>query len=151
MTAPTAQEDLVQLAYVSAATVAFDGTRLKTLLSKARANNAGLGITGMLLFHQGWFLQVLEGPTAAVTAVISRIEKDSRHNRLMVLTRRPLSGRSFGDWSMGLMKTDSNALKGAAGLNDLLADGVATFATDPERLHRFLQGFRDGLWRQTLS
>jgi hypothetical protein len=120
------------------------------LLHKARTSNAQLGVSGLLLFHTGAFLQVLEGSPEVVAALFAKIERDKRHDRVVLLQRRAVSERSFSGWGMGLMKTDSKALTAVPGLNDFLMGGVLSLAEDSERLARLLDGFRAGLWRQNI-
>jgi len=52
----------VPLVYVSSATELFSDTQLENLLLRSRQNNSTLGITGMLLYKDGNFMQCLEGP-----------------------------------------------------------------------------------------
>ena len=79
---------VMQLVYASGATVKFDQLQLKDLLVKARKNNQALGLSGLLLYEAGSFLQVLEGPAAQVAMMFKRIEKDPRHGRVMMLLKR---------------------------------------------------------------
>ncbi|MCA9738410.1 MAG: BLUF domain-containing protein, partial [Gemmatimonadetes bacterium] len=72
-----------------------------TLLEGARATNTRLGVTGLLLFHEGSFIQVLEGPPDVVEALYARIETDPRHGGALVLSRGLVEERSFGEWRMG--------------------------------------------------
>lgn len=100
--------DLYNLVYVSAASRPFAERDLVDLLEQAREKNAKLGITGMLLFRDGAFMQALEGTKDHVKAVFEKIEKDERHECIVVLYEGPIKSRSFPDWSMGF-KTPSEA------------------------------------------
>ncbi|WP_076858189.1 BLUF domain-containing protein [Bradyrhizobium mercantei] len=71
-----------------------------TILAQSRAKNARLGVTGALLFSEGYFCQVLEGEQAAVENIFSAIECDPRHRDVTLLTFRPATPRRFPDWSM---------------------------------------------------
>ena len=77
--AASEEEFVLQLGYASAATVEFSDDDLRELLAKSRSNNMAAGITGMLLYHEGSFLQVLEGPSEAVEHLYARIRRDKRH------------------------------------------------------------------------
>jgi hypothetical protein len=145
------EERLIQVVYASRATVACDGPFLSALLEKARRRNGELGVSGVLLYHTGAFLQVLEGAPEVVTGLYGKIERDRRHDRIVILNRRAVAERSFSEWSMGLMKTDSKVMKGAPGLNEFLMGGVLNLAEDSERLSKILDGFRRGLWRQNIG
>ena len=64
------------------------------------ANNRQVAITGLLLVHEGYFLQVLEGPAEAVMTTYGRISRDTRHSEAKVLEAGPADARSFADWNM---------------------------------------------------
>ncbi len=67
---------LHQLVYISAAEHDFPEKELQELLAKARENNSKLDISGMLLFHEGSFIQALEGEKAAVESLYNKIGQD---------------------------------------------------------------------------
>ena len=97
----TRPEALERLVYCSRARV--DTASLQTiseLLGVSQRNNARDGLTGALAINDGWFLQVIEGPAPAIDALLRRLGTDPRHADLEVLSRRPVSGRLFPDWSM---------------------------------------------------
>ena len=74
---------------------------LKFLLQQSRATNARLHITGLLLYGNGCFLQVLEGEEQDVQRVYARIRADSRHAHVVLLADGPIQARIFQGWSMG--------------------------------------------------
>jgi len=91
--------DLLQILYIS--TVSPKETvDLNAILTVARRNNKALDITGLLMFNGKRFLQVIEGPTASVEQTFARIQRDSRHRAHVVLSRKAVDRREFGDWSM---------------------------------------------------
>jgi hypothetical protein len=94
-------DDIFSLTYLSEGTVPFSKTDLRELLIKARENNSKLGITGMLLFKGGNFLQVLEGEKEKVLALYDRVAQDRRHARITILFQGVSKKRDFADWSMG--------------------------------------------------
>lgn len=63
-------------------------------------NNRDVAISGLLLAHQGWFLQVLEGPRAAVAATYARISGDPRHDAPRALSEGAAAHREFAEWYM---------------------------------------------------
>lgn len=81
----------------------------------------------MLLYHEGSFLQVLEGAAENVEMLFERIGRDPRHRRVMVLLRRSIDARQFQDWSMGFVDVKSVAA-GLPGYSDFLQHG-----NDPAR------------------
>ena len=81
---------------------------LNDILAASRRNNAKVGVTGMLLFIEGGFMQVLEGEDRCVTETYARICNDKRHWSITVLLDRD-APRTFGAWSMGFEKPSAIA------------------------------------------
>src|ERR1700761_2353752 len=78
---------MYQIVYTSEGTVDFSSDDLRQLLAVARANNKISLLTGMLVFCDHQFLQVLEGNMADVVRTYDRIATDPRHDNLMALYR----------------------------------------------------------------
>ena len=95
----------LQLIYTSIATGPFSKDQLDTLLVKARAHNHSLNISGMLVYDDGFFIQVLEGPEKEVEELFNVIGKDRRHNTVRLLLRHQIEAKEFEDWSMGFVDT----------------------------------------------
>ena len=92
---------MYRLVYVSAATAPFSKFDLLTLLTKAREKNDACGITGMLLYKDGDFLQLIEGEHSAVKALFDIIKSDPRHSGTIVVEEEETDERLFDSWSMG--------------------------------------------------
>jgi hypothetical protein len=92
---------LVRLMYASRAAPAVDQEELVAILRKSKAHNPALGITGVLCFSQGIFLQVLEGGRGAVNRLYNRIAADPRHGDVELLSYAEIGERRFAGWSMG--------------------------------------------------
>ncbi len=90
---------LTQLTYASRP-FGFDAAMLSGILLDARRCNARDGITGLLICRADLYLQLLEGPEAAVDAAYRRIAADDRHMDLRLLTRRRVENRLFPEWAM---------------------------------------------------
>jgi len=95
---------LVQLVYRSRSKI--DGKEYDRLLATCQRNNPKRGITGVLITHAGWFLQVLEGPAEEVSGLVSQIEADPRHSNVLLLRLSSVRSRDFGDWSMASVAVD---------------------------------------------
>lgn len=92
---------LVRLMYVSRAADSVNQNELVAILKKSKANNVGVGVTGVLCFSAGIFLQVIEGGRSAVSALYNRIANDPRHHDVVLLSYEEVNERSFAGWSMG--------------------------------------------------
>ena len=96
---------MVQIIYASAATKPFTREDLVELLKVARSGNMAADISGMLLYHSGSFLQVLEGPEKNVEELYNKIQQDPRHNKCLLILRESVQKKEFENWSMGFVDT----------------------------------------------
>jgi hypothetical protein len=139
---------LAQIIYTSSATVPFSEKPLVDLLAKARRNNHALNISGMLVYDEGFFIQVLEGPEKDVDALFARIGKDPGHCNVRLLLRQQLTEKEYDEWSMGFVDT--------ADLNEQVA-GYLPYRTlsqtirDKTRARKLIQMFQAGQWRQAVK
>ena len=92
---------LVRLMYASRAADSVSQDELVAILRKSKANNPGIGVTGVLCFSSGIFLQVLEGGRNAVSKLYNHIAVDPRHHDVVLLSYEEIGERSFSGWSMG--------------------------------------------------
>lgn len=134
--------------YASGASVPFDSADLHRLLAVSRRNNAELGVTGVLLFHEGAFLQVLEGPEEAVERLYDRIRADGRHHDCRLLFRGDFEERRFDGWSMGFVRLRADEVASVPGFVDFFRSGVRSLdlVADAPRVIRVLEGFAEGRW-----
>ncbi len=91
---------MYSLIYRSVARESFSKPLIYKMLSEAREFNAAHGITGCLLYHQGQFIQLLEGAYDEVQSLFERIQKDERHHQVEVLEKEVVTDRIFDKWSM---------------------------------------------------
>ena len=73
---------------------------LHRIVAVSIGNNRTADISGLLVAHEGWFLQVIEGPEPNIAALMARIGKDPRHRGVKVLSHAPAESRLFQDWNM---------------------------------------------------
>ncbi len=92
---------LVRLLYVSRLADASKPEHIEEILTTSRAHNPALGITGILCYGAGIFLQAIEGGRDAVSELYNHICKDTRHKDVVLLDFEEISERRFGGWTMG--------------------------------------------------
>ena len=92
---------LVRLMYASRATESVNQDELMAIVRKSKANNPSIGVTGVLCYSAGIFLQVLEGGRSPVSALYNKIAQDRRHHDVVLLSYEEIGERSFAGWSMG--------------------------------------------------
>lgn len=137
---------LKRIIYVSSAVGAISAHALDAILSATRERNAAADISGLLLYHDGCFFQVLEGPDAAITETYARIAQDARHTGIILMTSTPITERAFGAWSMAYLPAADLSLAQKDGLTTLRARTGADFtgcAKTQVSINSFLGMFRE--------
>ena len=135
---------MVSLVYASAAVSLFSEDDLVALLNRSRETNTRLKLSGMLLYKDGNFLQVLEGPEDAVQYLFKAICADNRHRGVLRLIKERINERRFADWAMAfrnLNRPNFEDLPGySAFMNERLDPEI--FHSSPSRAQRLLDMFR---------
>lgn len=91
---------LVRLLYASRA-VDTRPEAIEAILAQSRQHNPSCGITGILCYGGGVFLQAIEGGRMAISALYGLIQKDTRHQDVVLLDYEEILERRFGGWTMG--------------------------------------------------
>jgi hypothetical protein len=144
---PLAAVTLIHRIYSSRATAPICDADIEALLQTSRRNNLARDITGMLLFIEGSFFQVLEGEEAEVSRVFDTIARDARHDRVTQIISEPIAERSFADWSMGFAAVARTDAKQLVGENDFFASAACLERINPGRARKLLVAFGAGRWR----
>jgi len=143
--------ELIHLIYSSAATHAFSQEDLSQLLTKARFKNEKLSVTGMLLYAEGSFFQVLEGPPDVVDALFTMIKNDERHGKVTVIIRESIAKRAFANWTMGYADVTPEEADELVGANDFFSTGHSFAKMEEGRAKKLLAAFKQGRWRSRLT
>lgn len=121
---------LYEVLYVSTLSIDQPLSAIAAIASRARVNNRARGITGLLVFDGSRFGQLLEGPEAAVRALMERIRDDPRHIYVEVLHDAPLPQRRFQQFSLAFSTLeDEHALEKLESLRG--PNAVLTFCALP--------------------
>lgn len=140
-----------QKVYISCAAAGMPQSSIEDILSVSLRNNARDGLTGLLIAHEGSFLQVLEGDAKLVERCYKRIERDPRHHSLIPLFDQESAERTFPSWRMGFARPDAlsaparDAVIGLYALHDerfLAVSGHAPNAKARALISSFLGSFR---------
>jgi hypothetical protein len=134
---------MFQLFYKSSETDLFTWPWQRAdMLAKSNAKNERLGITGMLLYRRGSFLQALEGEEEVVRALAATISADPRHDEFLIFRSGPAKARAFPDWSMGFR--DLSAVQEAQLTDYLYLETQARsghLVTDPGAVGKLVRAF----------
>ena len=134
---------LHEIVYVSLACEEMSTAQLQAILQTSRVHNGQAGITGMLIYFEREFVQLLEGEADEVTALYDRIAEDRRHQQVYKLWDEPISERSFAGWSMAFLdQALIEAVPGTA-LPSWLGEGLRTAVKDSSTGKKMLTRLRD--------
>jgi hypothetical protein len=120
---------LVQLIYVSSEKRPLSDDELDKILESCVRQNTLSGVTGMLLYSEGNFLQVLEGSEAAIEETYQRICQDARHTNFFLLSKEEIPQREFSAWQMGFRRLSKLDAKNSPDYAPLFENGF-----DPQQL-----------------
>ena len=112
---------MIQVSYVSGVANPISAEQLLALLMQCRRNNAAQGVTGMLLYGNGKFLQAIEGEEQVIDDLIATIWADPRHQKIKLLSRRSISRREYADWSMAFERISDEGYWKVEGLKSFAA------------------------------
>lgn len=133
----------MQLIYHSTASQLMSEETLEQLLSQSQENNKANNISGLLIYDDGSFIQVIEGSEKDLTNLLAKLYKDPRHKNFYEMNREYIEKRDFSEWSMGFRNskdlkeeafTSIMQLSGNERLNKLMAIFHKAYALD-RRLH----------------
>lgn len=133
--------------YSSTATGVFKEDEIPGLLEQIRQANGACGVTGMLLYIEGSFFQVLEGEPAVIDALIQKIQTDPRHARITIIIREPIPERGFREWTMGFETIGLSQAGALLGENDFFESAACVARLNAGRAKKLLSAFRVGRWR----
>ncbi len=133
---------MLSLTYFSTSTGPLGREQLVDLLAYSRSNNERVGLTGMLLYADGSFVQTLEGPDDVVEEAFRRIAGDVRHRSVSVALRDQITERFYPDWSMGFREISRAESETMPGFTDYLDTKNAPRQPGASRAEVFHRAFR---------
>jgi hypothetical protein len=136
-----------RLIYSSAATGEMSRADLEQMLEESRIRNLRRDITGVLVFVDGVFLQVLEGERDDVEDLMGSIRCDPRHHDIKVFHEEEIDRRAFPTWRMAYLSPRAEDVSAWAGLEGTASveSVLATLRSDPNRVPRVLVGLVEAL------
>jgi hypothetical protein len=130
------------ITYVSAAVKILSQEALLNLLQRSRDNNAVFGISGLLLYKNGNFIQTIEGPEQHVRQLYNNICNDKSHHRMITIFDESIEERAFPQWSMGFLNLGQNEVPGYTDFLSEKAD-LTAFWERPYPAKQLLYSFRE--------
>lgn len=102
----TNKEPLVELVYTSHSISDLNDEDVSEILRGAHEKNKELGITGVLVYYNGEFMQLIEGTTTAINLLFQSISHDARHYNIKLVSYLEISERHFDNWEMGFVNDE---------------------------------------------
>ncbi|MGM0531432.1 MAG: BLUF domain-containing protein [Bacteroidota bacterium] len=112
--------NLIHIVYVSFAYKALSEKELEALLTGIRKKNEQRNVTGLLLYNDLNFIQVIEGTEETIHNLFKAIEQDTRHTNVVKLLEESIENRAFPDWSMGFRRISKKQTSRIPGFSDFL-------------------------------
>lgn len=132
------------LVYTSVANQKMSDENLKDLLKVIRDKNKRSNVTGMLLYLDPFFLQVLEGEETTLNNTFNSIKEDSRHYKVSLIYKKPIFERVFSNWTMGFNRLNDKELESAEGFSDFWQRPTSEFFNNsPNAVEKLLDSFRN--------
>lgn len=137
------------LLYASSGIREFGPDDINDILEVSRRNNAEAGVSGMLLYAMGNFIQYIEGEEREIDLLYARIADDPRHRQITVLNEGGTDVRQFPDWTMGYKPLDREDLDriGRFDLNRDSLDARLTGEMPKVVVGMMRQFYRTSYWR----
>jgi Sensors of blue-light using FAD len=130
-----------QIIYSSEAATPMQTDDLQALLDHARRSNGAKGITGALVYAEGMFLQILEGDKVVLQGLMTKIQRDVRHENVFVLRKGEVPTAIFGGWKMAYVSATPKQVAKWAGIgaaNDT-TESLSETAEEQNRTAQFAQ------------
>ncbi|HEX8425858.1 BLUF domain-containing protein [Hymenobacter sp.] len=102
---------MIHIVYISRAVRPLSDQDLQLLLDQCRRDNARHNVTGVLFYSHGNIAQLIEGEAEMLEPLFEKIARDGRHSNVVKLVSKPISVRSFSDWSMAFHPLESTGFE----------------------------------------
>lgn len=106
---------MIHIVYMSRAVRPLSDQDLQALLDQCRRDNAARNVTGVLFYSHGNIAQLIEGDAEVLEPLFDIISRDGRHSNVTKLVDKPISTRSFEDWSMAFHPLEPSGFEALQG------------------------------------
>ena len=110
----------MHIVYVSFSFKDLTEIDLENLLADIRKRNKLQKVTGLLLYNDGTFIQLIEGKTRIIKNLFEKIKNDKRHSDVVLLLDESIKKRAFPDWTMGYYKLNREQSGKIPGYSDFM-------------------------------
>ncbi|MEI8235758.1 MAG: BLUF domain-containing protein [Methylococcaceae bacterium] len=129
------------LIYTSVAKQKMTDNCLKSFLDRTRPINSAVTVTGMLLYIDPYFVQILEGDIDDVCESFVRISKDPIHHKVSLILKKPITERNFANLAMGFNKVSEKDIDSFVSLEAFYKS--ESFRKQPKEIIELLEMFKN--------
>ena len=98
-----------RIIYISKLTTPISCEDIESIGVVSNRNNSRINITGILVFFEKMFFQIIEGDDEKVDQLYNKIGNDERHHDILRLkTEYDINERLFPNWNMKTINLDNN-------------------------------------------
>ena len=136
-----------QLFYVSNAKYGLGDRDMESILAASRRNNRALDVTGLLIYADGVFIQVLEGAEETVDQLYDKIAQDVRHDYVVVISDQACDERTFPRWAMAHLSGSAETVGEWAGISGAIngTELLGELSKNKDGVSNYLWGFAQAL------
>ncbi|RYY03259.1 MAG: BLUF domain-containing protein [Gammaproteobacteria bacterium] len=135
---------MICMVYISSAILGLNDRQIANIVRTSQINNEQLGITGILLYNNGNFMQLIEGEEEKVEALYEKVRGDRRHTGVTLLLKEPITHKNFDNWVMGYRNIDNLKKIEPELLSPFLDEDLnfSIYKKNPYRALQFLEMFK---------
>ena len=135
---------MICMVYISSATLGLNERIITSIVKASQLNNQQLGVTGILLYNSGNFMQLLEGEAEKVESLYEKIKLDKRHTGVSLLMKETITGKNFHNWQMGYRNFNKLKALDPEILSPFLEEELnfSIYKSNPHRALQFLETFK---------
>ena len=135
---------MICMVYISSAKLGVSEREIAGIVNAAKVKNEHAGITGILLYNNGNFMQLIEGDVENVESLFDIIKQDRRHSEVTLLLKENITHRNFDEWRMAFKNIDSLKKMEPEILSPFLSEELdfSIYQHNPYRALTFLETFK---------
>ena len=135
---------MICMVYISSAVLGLNDRQIASIVRTSQINNEQLGITGILLYNSGNFMQLIEGEEEKVEGLYEKVKEDRRHTGVTLLLKEAITHKNFDNWVMGYRNIDNLKKIEPELLSPFLDEDLnfSIYKHNPYRALEFLETFK---------
>jgi len=125
--------------------------QLNAFLGDSRSRNRRNGLCGAMVLMGRDFLQIIEGPEAAVEQMYDQLSSQSHRYGLVLVARHLINAPLFGQWHLGLIQPPPPGEESGQGMPPTMAEvqNMTGKTADESYTLKVINDFIRGKWHRS--